>query len=153
MLNQTTVTAIQSLVYVALQDRDTPIPPGEIAVHLGASTAYLSKIHTQLVKANILRSHRGIHGGVTLEQSAGSITLLQIVEACQGIILGDYCQAHDNLEEVCSFHAAMHELQAGIVETLRKWTLADLVRKPFPVAHLRPMVHCRMACACAKSGA
>lgn len=148
MLNQTTIMAIQTLVYIGQQKRSGPIPPGEIAERLGASPAYLSKIHTQLAKANILRSYRGTHGGVVLEQPPGAITLLQIVEACQGVILGDYCQKHDKIEEVCAFHAAMHELQLGVVTTLAKWTLADLLRKPLPVEALRSQVQCRMQCAC-----
>jgi Rrf2 family protein len=148
MLNQTTIMAIQTLVYIGRQRRPGPIPPGEIAEQLGASPAYLAKIHTQLAKANILRSYRGTRGGVMLEQHPSSITLLQVVEACQGVILGDYCQKHDKIEEVCAFHAAMHELQAGLVSTLSKWTLADLLKKPFPAESLRGQVNCRMECAC-----
>jgi len=148
MLNQTTIMAIQTLVYIGQQRRPGPIPPGEIAERLGASPAYLSKIHTQLAKANILRSYRGTRGGVVLEQHPSAITLLQIVEACQGVILGDYCQKHDKIEEVCAFHAAMHEVQSTLIATLTKWTLADLLKKPMPIEALRGKVQCRMQCAC-----
>ncbi len=148
MLNQTTIIAIQSLVYIGLQNRKSPIPPSEIAKRLSASSAYLSKIHTQLAKANILRSYRGTHGGVMLEQAPENITLLQVVEACEGIILGDYCQKHDNINEVCAFHAAMHELQQSMMQTLGKWTLADLLAKPLPVEALRDKVQCRIKCTC-----
>jgi Rrf2 family protein len=148
MLNQTTVLAIQTLLYVALQQRKGPIAPTEIAKEFGASTAYLSKINTQLAKANILRSHRGTKGGVTLEQDPNTITLLQVVEACQGVVLGDYCTPCDDMDIVCSFHMAMHELQEVIVRTLSKWTIGDLVKKPFPDASIRDQVNCRIACAC-----
>ena len=62
----------------------------QIAEELGASSAYISKIHTQLVKANVLVSHRGKHGGVTLARNPRAITLFEVVEACQGHILSEY---------------------------------------------------------------
>lgn len=145
MLNQTTITALQTLLYIQLQERGEPIAPGELAAALGASQAYLAKINTQLVKAGVLRAHRGTKGGVTLARPPGDITLLEVVEACQGRILGDYCQPHDDIGAVCGFHVAMHELQACIISTLERWTLAGLARKPLPDKHLRDMVDCRMA--------
>ena len=90
MLTQTTITALQALLYLQLHDRGAPIAPGEVAQVLGASSAYLAKINTQLVKAGVLRAHRGTRGGVTFARSPGEIPLLEVVEACQGRILGDY---------------------------------------------------------------
>lgn len=148
MLNQTTITALQSLLYVALDHRGGPVPPAEIAAQLGASPAYLAKINTQLAKANILKSFRGVRGGVMLAQPPERITLLQVVEACQGIILGDYCSETDDIQVVCGFHAAMYELRQTFVRALEQWTLADLAKKPLPNPEIRPLVHCRMSCAC-----
>ncbi len=145
MLNQTTITAFQALVYLQLNDRGAPIAPGEVAAALGASPAYLAKINTQLVKAGVLRAHRGTKGGVTLARSPADTTLLEVVEACQGRMLGDYCQPYDDVSAVCGFHAAMHELQGCIISTLERWTLADLARKPLPDKELRSKVNCRMA--------
>ena len=148
MFSQTTITALQSLLYIALQEEPGPYAPANIAEQLGASTMYLGKIHTQLVKANILRAHRGAHGGVTLARPPASITLLEVVEACEGRILGDYCQPHDDLSAVCAFHAAMHDVQKEMTEALARWTLADLKRKPQPVPALCGKVNCRMGPAC-----
>jgi len=145
MLSETTLTAIRAVLYVALDKRDTPISPTEIAGRLGASPAYLSKINTSLVKNGVLRSHRGTRGGVTLATAPESITLLDIVEACQGKVLGDYCTEHDDLEQVCAFHAAMHRLQHEIVSTLRAWTMADMMARPLPCEELRDKVSCRLA--------
>ena len=150
MLSQTTLNAIQTLLLIVLEKRDGPISPGEIAAELDASHAYIAKINTQLVKANILRSHRGAKGGVTLERTPQDITLLEVVEACQGKILGDYCQEHDNTDEVCAFHVAMHQLQKAIIDVLSKWTIRDLADKPMPIEALRKKVNCRMACSCRK---
>ncbi len=147
MLNQTTVTALQTLMYLCQREEQTPAPPSEIAKQLDASLPYLSKIHTQLVRADLLRAHRGAKGGVTLARAPKDITLLEIVEACQGKVLGDYCQPYDDLTVVCGFHAAMHDLQGAILGSLSRWTLEDLRKRPQPTGVLEGHTTCRMSCA------
>lgn len=152
MLTKTSVTALQALVFLALEKRAAPVSPAELAEQLGASTTYLSKINTQLAKAGIVIAHRGTKGGVTLARAPGEIRLREIVEACQGRILGDYCAPHDDLREVCAFHAAMHELQDALLAVLDRWTLDNLAATPLPVPALRGIVDCRMACTCKPAG-
>ncbi len=145
MLTKTSLNAVQALLYLALRDHKHPIAPGELAKELGASTTYLSKVNTQLAKAGIVQAHRGTRGGVTLARRPEDITLRAVVEACQGQILGDYCAPHDDLDQVCAFHAAMRELQEAIISALDNWTIADLVKKPLPVPAIRGQVNCLMA--------
>jgi Rrf2 family protein len=130
-----------------LHPDEGPHAPGEVAVHLDASPQYLSKIHTLLVKAGICVAQRGSKGGVLLARPPDQITLLDVVEACQGRTLGDYCQPHDDLNAVCGFHGAMHDLQASITTALSRWTLEDIRTRPQPISALRGKVNCRMACA------
>jgi len=103
-----------------------------MAERLGESPSYLAKVVRHLVKAGILRAHRGVAGGVTLNRPPEEVSLLSIVEACQGAILGDFCQDADRLEKTCAFHQAGAELHGAIVGILSRWTLADLLRKPCP---------------------
>jgi len=150
MLNQTTVTALQTLMYLCQREGSGPVAPAEIASQLGASLPYLSKINTQLVHADLLRAHRGAKGGVTLARAPRDISLLEIVEACQGKVLGDYCQPYDNLAVVCGFHAAMHDLQGAVLGSLSRWTLEELLKRPKPTGPLQGHTTCRMACAVPK---
>ncbi len=145
MLTETSKTAIQALVFIAQEGGDDPCPPATIAQSLGASPSYVAKIDTLLVKAGILKTFRGVRGGVKLGRPLDTITLLDVVEACQGKVLGDYCEEYDKLEEVCGFHVAMHELQGAIVASLEKWTLTDLLARPAPVNEA--ISNCRMICA------
>jgi len=48
--------------------------------------SFLAKILRQLVKAGLLRSTRGAHGGFSLERTTAGISLLEIVEAIEGCI-------------------------------------------------------------------
>lgn len=144
MLTKTSETAILAMLYLLQEKPDTPVPPSQIAERLGTSATYLAKIMTLLGKAGLLRAHHGTKGGVTLSREPQAIPLLDIVEACQGRILGDYCQQHEELHDVCAFHQAMAELHEAVVGTLSRWTLADLAKRPGPAPALADMVLCRL---------
>jgi Rrf2 family protein len=55
-----------------------------IAKQYNIPLAYLLKIMLELVRANILRSKRGPHGGFSLARSPEKITMLEIIEAVEG---------------------------------------------------------------------
>jgi len=134
MLTKTTETGIAALIYLALQKNPAPVSPRRIAVTLEVSPTYLAKISHMLVKAGILRSHRGALGGVSLGRAPEEITLLEIVAACQGQVLGSYCRDLEVLEGVCAFHRAMKEIHDLTVKILSRWTLAALIARPGPLS-------------------
>ena len=80
-------------------------------------------------RAGILRSTRGVRGGVALARDPSDITLLEIFEACQGILTAGYCR-NSGSGGNCSFHEAMGELHDATTSVLARWTLADLLRRP-----------------------
>jgi Rrf2 family protein len=142
MLSQTSITAIRALVHLASRGESALLAPPEIAEQIGASTSYLSKVNTQLVRAGILRSFRGVKGGVSLARPPSKITLREIVEACEGPYLADYCTGDADLRQVCGFHRAMDDLHTAVTSSLGRWTLADLVARPTPSPKLRGKVGC-----------
>jgi len=144
MLTQTSETALRALVFLMVNKTEEPVPPARIAQHIGASPSYTAKVTAALVRAGILRAHRGMKGGVTLNQLPEQVSLLDVVEACQGKILGDFCQGFDRLELVCAYHRAMAELHEAIIATLKRWTLADLAKAPLPAEEIRDGVPCRI---------
>lgn len=148
MLTQTTETALQLLVYLSLRDGREPIPPSALAEYLGASPSYMAKITGNLVKAGILASTRGSHGGVSLAERPEDISLLAVVEACQGKILGDYCGGEAKPHQTCGFHQAMLEAHEALVSTLARWSVGDIAARPQPAPELRGKVDCKMGCVC-----
>ncbi len=130
MINKTTVLAIRALIHLGRQRSTEVRTPRSIAEQLGESPTYLAKVTRQLVKAGILRAEKGVRGGVYLVKAPADITLLDIVEACQGAVTGDYCHSGCNNRVVCSYHAAAEELLTAMVVVLKKWTLARLMEKP-----------------------
>jgi len=148
MLTQTSEIAVKILIFLAVHQKGEPVSPRFLAERLGESPSYMAKITGMLVKAGILRGHRGISGGVTLIRDPQNVSLLDIVEACQGKILGDYCQEVSDMRKACNFHKAMHELHHSITTVLSHWTLEQLAKKPIPVGAVNGDGFCRMSGVC-----
>lgn len=144
MLNETSVAGLRALQFLVAQPDSDPVSPRRIAEALGLSPSYLAKVVGQYTKAAILRSHRGAKGGVSLARDPSEITLREIVEACQGRILGRFCSTVIELDDVCGFHEAMAELHDVTTSVLERWTLADLAARPCPVGDLSCNEDCMM---------
>jgi Rrf2 family protein len=145
MLTQTSELAVKALMLMALSPGEGPFTPQAIAGRVGCSPAYLAKTLGQLARQGILRSRRGAQGGVELSRPAHEITLLDIVETCQGLMVTNYCDAiGDATGPVCAFHRAMWEVREATRETLARWTLADLVAQPVPTGKLAGNGQCRV---------
>ncbi len=130
MLGKTTLSAIRALLFISQQQSTGCLSPRHIAAALGESPTYLAKVLRHLVKAGILRAEKGATGGVRLAMDPRDVTLLDIVEACQGTLVGSYCQAGITDVSVCSFHQAALDLHNAITGVLSKWTLAALLTTP-----------------------
>ncbi len=142
MLTKTTLSGIRAVTLLGLNADIQPLSPRVMAEALGESPSYLAKVLRHLVRAGVLKSHRGPNGGVSLSRPPESITLLAIVEACQGVILGDFCPGDVEPRLTCAFHQAGMELHAAIVGVLSRWTLADLIRRPSPDPSIAMVSQC-----------
>ncbi len=147
MLTQTTELALRALIFLGLSELTEPVPPKRLAETLGCSPTYLGKTLGLLVKADLLRSVRGARGGVVLARDPKTITLLAVVEACQGTLVGDFCRT-ERLKEMgtpCRFHDVMATLHGQLVKTLSGCTLAELLECPLPaLRNKRAAVACKM---------
>jgi Rrf2 family protein len=142
MFTKTTRSAIRLLTHLGIQGRSEPVSPRVLAEQLGESPTYLAKVARDLTKTGILRSHRGVAGGVVLGADPAAITLLSVVEACQGTVLGDFCEEAEDLPQTCAFHQACAELHRAIVDILSKWTLAQFIQHPRPIGMLDKQIPC-----------
>jgi Rrf2 family nitric oxide-sensitive transcriptional repressor len=130
MLSKTTVSALRALIYLARRQDQACLSPRRIGEALGESPTYLAKSLRHLVKTGILRAEKGVHGGVRLGRQPASVTLLAIVEACQGEIAGDSCQASWPSCSCCGFHLAALDLHNAITGVLSRWTLDQFIAIP-----------------------
>jgi Rrf2 family protein len=142
MITKTSILATRALVCLARDQDGGAISPRSIALQLGESRTYMAKVLRSLVKAGLLRAEHGSKGGVRLNRAPEEITLLAIVEACQGAIVGSYCEDIDDIRIACAFHHAAVELREAIVSVLSKWHLADIAKSPGPAKCLPEGKHC-----------
>lgn len=145
MLTKTSRSAIRLLTYLGQLGTREPLSPRALAEQLGESPTYLAKVAGHLVRAGILQSRRGVAGGMVLSRPPETVTMLAIVEACQGTILGDFCEAAPDLTNTCAFHQACAELHGAIVGVASRWTLAQFIQKPGPAGMLNKRTPCWLA--------
>lgn len=145
MITKTSLLATRALLFLAQEQQAVATSPRSIAVELGESQTYLAKVLRSLVKAGILRAEHGSKGGVRLNKRPGEITLLAIVEACQGAIVGGYCQEIEDIGIACSFHHAAVELREAIIDVLSRWSVEQLAQSPLPTKRLPGGKQCMMA--------
>lgn len=124
MLTQTTELAVAILTYLAMQDSQGPTALGLIADRLGSSPSYTAKVMHLLSRDRITRTKRGVSGGIELIRPANTISLLEVIELCQGRILADFSAVPD--DAACAYHSAMNELRTSVRGALSHWTIADL---------------------------
>ena len=145
MLGKTSIIAVRVLIYLGECQAGLCVTPRRLAGILGESPTYLAKVCRLLVKAGVLRARKGARGGVSLNRPTAEVTLLSVVEACQGTISGDFCLGRLELEEVCNFHRAAIELHEAVKGVLTGWTLARLLERPHPIHSLPKETECVLA--------
>ena len=145
MFTKTTVLATRTLVHLAQCGAGAVLSPRRIAEALGASPTYLAKVSRLLVRAGVLHAEKGAKGGVFLAATPRQITLLAVVEACQGKILADYCRDGYSPQMVCAFHRAATELHMAVRGVLSRWNLAQLLKRPQPACELARKGICVLA--------
>jgi Rrf2 family protein len=127
-LNRTSGYAVHVLVYIAQHGNARPIIGHVAAKELGIPEGFLLRILVMLSRAGLLRSVKGPNGGYNLGKPAKAITLLDIIEAAEGPLLG---RADPMSNPPNALDIKLQEVSAAATEDMRKElgrvTLAHLV--------------------------
>lgn len=102
----------------------------DVARCAGVPTAYLAKIVNALERAGLVKAKRGVGGGITLVRQPAEVSLLQIMEAVEGIVLARECllglsECRD--ERACPVHEFWKQAHQKIERKLGETTLADVI--------------------------
>jgi Rrf2 family iron-sulfur cluster assembly transcriptional regulator len=90
-LSRSCQIAIQAVLHITHQPGVDFVPIKTIARETHLSFHFLGKILQNLMKKGILNSYKGPNGGVCLAKSPDQITLLDIVEAVDGLGFNTQC--------------------------------------------------------------
>jgi len=132
-LTNTADYAIRSMLYIASLPDDCVVLRREVAEAQKIPSSFMAKILRGLVRAGLLHSARGVHGGFTLARPASDINLLEVVEAIEGPIALTKCVPDpEGCEHSfnCPANAVWSTIQDQIGDSLRKVTLEALISAP-----------------------
>ncbi|MDQ7055540.1 MAG: Rrf2 family transcriptional regulator [Persephonella sp.] len=136
MLSAACRDSIRAMIYIANLSKKERyknrfISIYKIARDLGLSFYFLSKNFQKLVKAGLLESHRGPHGGVKPLKPPSKIRLIDIVTVIDGIDFFNNCilgfeECSD--ENPCTIHNLWADKRNQILNMFEKTTLEDAIK-------------------------
>lgn len=132
--------ALHSLLIMVA--RTEPVSVRDLAGFQELPERYLAKLFTRLEHAGIVAGTEGLGGGFTLARPAGSITVLDILEAIDPkrslFTCGEirrHCALFDgeppawSTAGTCRIHHFMQEAESTLQDFLRSKSLVDLTRE------------------------
>ncbi|MBN2575690.1 MAG: Rrf2 family transcriptional regulator [Deltaproteobacteria bacterium] len=122
--------AIRCLLFL-VEHRGRLATKTEIANAVDAPGLFVAKILQRLVKANVLVSVRGIHGGFSLAREPAAISLLDVLVASQASLAFRPCVLNPKactLQETCPVRRIWVNIYECTVRELRRTTFDMLSR-------------------------
>lgn len=104
----------------------------EIAKKMSTPRSFLAKILQRLVKAGVVKSFRGVKGGFQLAKKPSEISLLEVVEAIDGVLGMNICAVDKkrcSLSGTCCIHPVWVDLKKEVEKRLKKKTFAQLIKQ------------------------
>lgn len=122
--------ALRAMIYLSKLEQNERAATSLIAEEQKIPPSFLAKIISQLSIAGLIHTSRGARGGVSLARSPEKISILEVVEAIDGpLTLNECVHSADDCPfgEDCPIRPVWCEVQADLVERLRKTTFASLL--------------------------
>ena len=136
---------VRLLVQLGRQEPGHPMSLKAVAESESLPLAYLERIAALLKKAGLIEATRGAHGGYRLSRAPEDITMDAVVLALEGAIApmdcffddrdGRVLCSHEGHAHACATKLLWTRVQVGVIRSLQKTTLAELVAfaSPDPV--------------------
>ena len=108
LLSQGSQYAISAVIALSKQPEGETISAAALAKPLNCPAAYLSQILSKLKPSGIIKSRRGLNGGVFLGRLPKDITMLEVIQAIDGTDFFERCflgiEGCGHIEP-CPFHS------------------------------------------------
>jgi Rrf2 family protein len=132
MFSKTVEYALRAVAHLAYE-APTPRTTEQIAEATRVESAtYLSKVLQELVRKGVVKSQRGIGGGITLAKPADQLTILEVVNAVEPIQRIKSCplglKSHG--VRLCPLHRRIDDALAMVEAAFSKTTLAEVLAEP-----------------------
>lgn len=130
MFSQTVEYALRAVCFLAQNPASSTTE--QVATQTKVPAAYLAKVMQSLVRAGIIRSQRGVGGGVSLAKGPEELTILEVVNAVDPIQRIHSCplELASHGVTLCPLHRRLDEALEMVEDAFRKTTLAEVLREP-----------------------
>ena len=123
---------VRALLDIALHSNGNPVLLKDIADRQGIPLQYLHQLVTPLIKAGLLRSIRGAHGGVNLTECPEEIKLGKVIQILEGSIAPVKCVEDPSLcsrSDYCVAREVWDEMNKAMLQVLESINLQDLANR------------------------
>lgn len=117
--------ALHIMAFFVKQDERENLSLQPLANHMNMSPTYLSKILTQLVKADLIQSAPGMNGGYSLRKPKEEISFFDVIQAIEGSGALFTCEMSDQGD--CMMEKVMREAENHMVTYLKEKKLYKVV--------------------------
>lgn len=141
MVKRETDYAIRTVLYLATLPAGTHITARALAQAKLIPHALARRIVTKLTAAGILRSVRGLSGGITLAKLPAEITMLEVMRAVEGAPVVSPCIVDPSscpLIPECPVREVWVNVQHTLEDTLEHITFARLAERGESLSALSP---------------
>lgn len=140
MISQTAEYALRAIAHLASHPNEA-VTTQEIAEVTHVPVAYLSKVLQALVRAGLIRSQRGLHGGITLLRAPEQLSVYDVIQAVDPLQRITTCPlglaAHGT--HLCPMHRRLDDACLQVEQAFRQSTIADLLNEPTTSKPLCPI--------------
>ena len=135
-LNNTSQYAIRIMTFIAKNDTGKLFNAKVISNKLSIPYKYLTKIMTQLVDANIIKSIRGREGGYSIVKEPSLIKIVDILEAVKECLHDTNCLlgiGACNEQKKCALHDNWKEPKKSMISMFKNTTLEDISKEDYKI--------------------
>lgn len=130
MFSQTSEYALRAMLCLADAEGRKTAP--EIAAMSKVPQGYLAKILSELARAGLVYSQRGIGGGFSLARPAAEVSILDVINAVDPFRRITECplKLAEHGTNLCALHRRLDDSLAYVESVLKQSTLAEMIEIP-----------------------
>ena len=124
--------AIRTMIHLAGKEENSTLIISDISASCNIPEKFLRKIIPQLCSAGLLKTQRGIGGGISLGKSPAIITPYQIIEAVEGKMALNKCLIDKEFcsdTRWCTVHTIWCEALAELRKVLSSKSIKELAEE------------------------
>ena len=139
-LTKRTDYAIRAVMCLAQCEPGAPVPARRIAAEMAIPPRFVPHVLADLVRAGLVEGTTGKHGGYRVVRDLGGLSLLELVEAVEGVADDDDCALDTERCDPgrpCQIHHALSGARKAFVGVLADTSVADIVGRQARPAEAR----------------